>query len=59
MLAIRRAVAAAPKRVFVSPMGQIMHFSNFRDKEKAVEAVYFKYVYTISKIVKKDQRLTS
>ncbi|CAH0491866.1 hypothetical protein KXD40_004874 [Peronospora effusa] len=41
MLVIRRATAAAPKRVFVLPMGQIMGFSNIRDKEQAAEAVYF------------------
>ncbi|CAI5745909.1 unnamed protein product [Peronospora destructor] len=38
MLAIHRA---ATKRVLASPMGQIMNFSNIRDKEKAAEAVYF------------------
>lgn len=45
MLAVRRAAAAVPKRAFASPV-QSMGLSNLQDKEKAAEAVFFKYVPT-------------
>ncbi|CEG45950.1 uncharacterized protein PHALS_02282 [Plasmopara halstedii] len=40
MIAIRRAAAVTSKCTFVAPT-QVLGFSTFKDKEKAVEAIYF------------------
>lgn len=56
MIALRRVAAAAtvavPKRAFALPM-QLMGYADMHEKEKALEAAFFKYDLSNCKVVDK------